>query len=367
MKTICAMLVLYCVCAQAQINLTGSGLQSALLNTAFTQFTHNDTLTVNLGTASNSQQDLDFSHLPLTNAQYDDTSYQSYLSPAGHLMSSQFPNATLCQSFTQSSAFSIYTGTITFVEYIMVNSTGGYDVGGVYQQQWSPSPPPGLSDTTMVVHDDALGYPLPATLGTSKTWTDTTYDPTSGSMTISTQTMTFDGFGNVKYPDGRTLSSLRALQDRTDTRFSNGVFQSYSHTKQITFIAQDFTQLLFDADSTYSGGTTLAHDYRFTPKTGVLGVREVSNTTPKEFSLSQNYPNPFNPSTKISFAVSRSEFVTLKVFNLLGQEVATLVNEQLMPGTYEATFDASRLPSGLYLYRLSAGELHQVKKMALVK
>ncbi|MGA2625245.1 MAG: T9SS type A sorting domain-containing protein [Bacteroidota bacterium] len=368
MKTICAMFVLCCACAQAQISFTGSGLQTVLLNGEYTQFSYLDTLTVNLGTASNSQQDMDFSHLPLVSGQYNDTNYQSYLPPAGHLMSSAFPGATLCQTFTQVTTFSIYTGTITFVQYLRADNTGGYNVGGVYQQQWSPSPPPGMSDTTMVVHNNALGYPMPATLGTTKTWTDTTYDPTSGgTMTISSQTMTFDGYGNITYPDGRTLSSLRVLEDRTDNGFNNGVFQYHSRNKQVTYISQDFSQLLFDVDSTFSGGTTVAHDYRFTPKTGVLSVREVSNSAPKEFSLSQNYPNPFNPSTKISFTVAKSDFISLKVYNLLGQEVGTLVNQQMMPGTYEATFDASHLPSGLYLYRLSAGGLQQVRKMTFMK
>ena len=203
MKTICAMFVLCCACAQAQITLTGSGLQTALLNGEYTQFTYLDTLTVNLGTASNSQQDMDFSHLPLVNGQYNDTNYQSYLPPAGHLMSSQFPNATLCQTFTQTTPYSIYTGTVTFVEYLRVDNTGGYNVGGAFQQEWSPSPPPGFYDTTIVVHENALGYPFPATLGTTKTWTDTIYDPSpGGSTTISTPTVTFGGFGILNIPMG---------------------------------------------------------------------------------------------------------------------------------------------------------------------
>jgi len=88
---------------------------------------------------------------------------------------------------------------------------------------------------------------------------------------------------------------------------------------------------------------------------------------PTEFSLDQNFPNPFNPSTKIQFQIPEAQFVRLKVYNLLGQEVSTLVNEQLQGGRYRAEFDGSNLPSGTYFYRLRAGDLSEVKKMAIAK
>jgi photosystem II stability/assembly factor-like uncharacterized protein len=88
---------------------------------------------------------------------------------------------------------------------------------------------------------------------------------------------------------------------------------------------------------------------------------------PGRFSLEQNYPNPFNSMTKIQFSISNTQFTILKVFNLLGQEVATLINEHLEPGVYERTFDAGHLPSGVYLYRLSAGSFLQTKKLVLMR
>jgi hypothetical protein len=86
--------------------------------------------------------------------------------------------------------------------------------------------------------------------------------------------------------------------------------------------------------------------------------------------LSQNYPNPFNPTTTIRFTISEDAFATLKIYNILGQEVATLANhEQFLAGENEVTFDASSLASGVYYYRLivNDGQLQQVKKMMLVK
>lgn len=88
---------------------------------------------------------------------------------------------------------------------------------------------------------------------------------------------------------------------------------------------------------------------------------------PNSFSLSQNYPNPFNPSTVINYSVKNENMVTLKVFNILGQEVSTLVSESKPAGKYSVSFNASALSSGIYFYTLQAGDFYQVKKMMLIK
>jgi hypothetical protein len=88
---------------------------------------------------------------------------------------------------------------------------------------------------------------------------------------------------------------------------------------------------------------------------------------PKKFDLSQNYPNPFNPSTLIKYAIPHDAFVSIKVYNLLGQEITTLVNELKQTGYYSVTFNGSNLASGVYFYRIEAGNFTSVKKMVLVK
>jgi hypothetical protein len=103
-----------------------------------------------------------------------------------------------------------------------------------------------------------------------------------------------------------------------------------------------------------------------------IGIRNISTEVPSGFSLSQNYPNPFNPVTKIRFEVPLSKgglkgVVSLKVFDITGKEVATLLNEQLQPGTYEVTFNALTLSSGIYYYRLTSDGFSETKKMMLVK
>ena len=88
---------------------------------------------------------------------------------------------------------------------------------------------------------------------------------------------------------------------------------------------------------------------------------------PEKFELSQNYPNPFNPSTKIKYQIATSNPVSLKVYDVLGNEVTTLVNEIQSAGNYEVTFDASSLSSGTYFYKLQTGSFVETKKMILMK
>ena len=86
-----------------------------------------------------------------------------------------------------------------------------------------------------------------------------------------------------------------------------------------------------------------------------------------KYVLAQNYPNPFNPSTTISYALPNVGNVTLKVYDVVGREVATILNESLKAGTYEAKFNASKLSSGIYFYQLHTGNLVETKKMILMK
>jgi hypothetical protein len=104
----------------------------------------------------------------------------------------------------------------------------------------------------------------------------------------------------------------------------------------------------------------------------LVGIQNISSEVPKSYSLFQNYPNPFNPTTKIKFDVpnvmnSRDRSLLLIIYDALGREVATLVNEQLQPGSYEVEWDASNYPSGVYFYKLEAGSFSQTKKLVLIK
>ena len=88
---------------------------------------------------------------------------------------------------------------------------------------------------------------------------------------------------------------------------------------------------------------------------------------PIEFSLSQNYPNPFNPKTKIKYTIKEKVNVNLSIYDILGRETLQLVNKKQNPGKYEVQINAANLPSGLYFYKLSAGDFSSIKKMILIK
>ena len=109
-----------------------------------------------------------------------------------------------------------------------------------------------------------------------------------------------------------------------------------------------------------------------------VGIKPIHNFVPNIFSLSQNYPNPFNPTTKIKFDIAkfhsfggvpegRGGLVSLKIYDITGREIETLVNEALQPGTYEVTFDGSKLTSGVYFYQLTSGNYKETKKLLLLK
>jgi len=99
----------------------------------------------------------------------------------------------------------------------------------------------------------------------------------------------------------------------------------------------------------------------------LVSIEKTNSTVPAEFILKQNYPNPFNPATNISFDLKKESQASLRVYDMLGREIAVLVNERLSPGTYNVKFSAGQLASGIYLYRLSAGGYSETKSMTLLK
>jgi hypothetical protein len=100
---------------------------------------------------------------------------------------------------------------------------------------------------------------------------------------------------------------------------------------------------------------------------GPIGIVNLSSGVPDKYALYQNYPNPFNPSTNIKFSIPEASFVTLKIYDVLGREVITLINDKLAAGTKVYTYDGSELASGIYFYTLKAGEFRNTKKMLLIK
>jgi hypothetical protein len=188
------------------------------------------------------------------------------------------------------------------------------------------------------------------------------------------------GFGptinKVLSPGTDTTYGVGLLAWVADVRDGKGTTQSYSYQKTQIGSAANWTPtwpLPESADLKYSNssvesastdGLPLGDPYWFTGK--VTGVKTVSNV-PHTYSLSQNYPNPFNPSTVINYSLEKPSNVSLAIYNVLGQKVATLVNQFMQAGSYSYSFDATRLASGVYFYRIEAGSFVSVKKMLLMK
>ncbi len=122
---------------------------------------------------------------------------------------------------------------------------------------------------------------------------------------------------------------------------------------------------IYDEAPTTSTGIAFVDDLRLS---GPVDVKETTNSqTPASYKLFQNYPNPFNPSTKIKYSIPQESSVTITVFDVLGNNIETLVNENKPVGKYEVVFDASNLPSGVYYCRIKAGEFVETKKMILLR
>jgi hypothetical protein len=174
-----------------------------------------------------------------------------------------------------------------------------------------------------------------------------------------------DGWGTVQTPYGSS-PCLRLFQQWQEWILENGAIQSY--WENLSYQWLDQAGIAVVSVSAPDGVT----DPNFT--TGHLnmtGVPLASDPGPvrvaSDFSLRQNYPNPFNPTTEITFDLPRTIYGTLKVFDVLGREVAVLANGTMQSGEHRIAFDGSRLPSGVYFYQLKAGEFVQTKKMLLLK
>ncbi len=171
-------------------------------------------------------------------------------------------------------------------------------------------------------------------------------------------------------PDGSNLPMSVSLGDSTA---SGGGIGSTDHFGllgyPITMAKCDFAEIIvydtvLSSDDRSAVEEYLKNKYNIT----ITGIEDSkSESIPAQFTLYQNYPNPFNPSTTIRYSIPKASFITLKIYDILGRELATLVNEQKPAGNYQVEFNASSYASGVYLYRIEAGGFIATKKLLLLK
>jgi uncharacterized delta-60 repeat protein len=130
-------------------------------------------------------------------------------------------------------------------------------------------------------------------------------------------------------------------------------------------IALDNTGNVYVGSTTFENGTD--YDILLAKYSDLIGIKKINNQIPGSFALNQNYPNPFNPATIIKYAIPKNVNVIIKIYDILGREVKTLVNEFQKAGYYEISFDGSNLSSGVYFYKIQAGDYKDVKKLVLLK
>jgi hypothetical protein len=172
----------------------------------------------------------------------------------------------------------------------------------------------------------------------------------------------FNGFMYVyQYAHKGTDGAYTMLTE--ETSFGNG--------HRVRFIPQPssrtFTQPYTPVTDTWVNAQSKPGQVETWPLGLATSVEDNELGIPTTFDLAQNYPNPFNPTTKIKFTIPSEEMVSLKIFNVLGQEVSTLVNQQMKAGSYSFEFNASKLSTGVYFYRIEAGSFNVTKKMLLIK
>jgi hypothetical protein len=280
---------------------------------------------------------------------------------------------------------SLYIGGVTNVSSDVVYLTLKYDRNGV--RQWVKIyDAPGSGDNTIsgIAVDrigNALfvtGYSVINNVGSAATikynastgdsiWVRRGYGVPGSS---SAWDLTLDSSGNV-YITGSSLgvsnsdvSTLKYSPQGNQIWFAtyNGPYNGGDGARTMEIDKQNNVYVLGYSESGYQ-----LSDYTLIKYSQFSGIQPIGNEIPNLFKLEQNFPNPFNPKSSIKFQISKLSEVKLTVFDVLGREIAVLVNQQLTPGTYEVDFDGSKYSSGVYFYRLTAGDYTETRKMVLLK
>ncbi|MBK9331635.1 MAG: T9SS type A sorting domain-containing protein [Ignavibacteria bacterium] len=188
-------------------------------------------------------------------------------------------------------------------------------------------------------------------------------------FSTGTVTVTADAWGTITLPAGTFSNALRlkfvtVTNDSTSIGISTSNATSYSwfvNGRKLPIFTITYTSFSFNGFPLGSDKSVNYSDHV------TIGITNISTETPGEYRLSQNYPNPFNPATTLEFGITKPEFVSLKIYDMLGKETAVLVSAKLRPGTYKYNFNASGLTSGIYFYTLKTENFSETKRMTLVK
>ncbi len=320
------------------------------------QYHSTDTVTMNVGSASGTASQA-WSAPAVT---YQDTSRLDNVLPSSTPYGSDFPGAMYAQEE------SISEGPVTLQNYAFytLSNDSLLILGSVEHTSGLVS---GVAiDTSIISHKVKLAFVFPLQTGNLTSVGEDTIYSNGNDVEVNSGTNTYDAFGTLTLPNG-AFPALRVSGTTATKSYLSGTLVNTNTSYTISWLTESGNQLGVQVD-TPSSGTVKVHSVSLivvgsTPATLVKAAPRL----PSSFALSQNYPNPFNPSTQIQFSVPQAGFVSLKVYDVLGREVATLINRELAPSSYSITWNAANVPSGVYLYRLDAGNYSVTKKMVLLK
>lgn len=243
----------------------------------------------------------------------------------------------------------------------MIRNTSGAAINNMYAAIYMYYTPSGNTSNNVTALDTAnkLGY----------TFNNNTTNPYLGVAILSSQNLNFKPYNAAEVLNGFTH------QEKWDG-MSNGIVAGSLGPGLNCFVVSAGPINLNNGDSTAVGfvivkGTDLAELKNNTitarNRYAVIGIEKISSEIPLTYSLYQNYPNPFNPYTTIKFDIPKNDFVNIAVYNITGQLVATLADQQVQAGRYEIKFNASDFASGVYFYRIITSNFTDVKKMVILK
>ena len=340
--------------ALSQISFSSSDVQSMYAPGKSWRYLENSKLstTLNVGTASSSAQSW-----TMPTITYTDTARMDNVLPSSTPYASKFPRATHAQRAT----FSGDGSTSTYYDFYRITADSVISLGDALRLQGSGT------DTTEYSFQTHLTILLPLTYGGSSSYRDS-IPIAPGSYIIQRTTDVCDAFGTVIVPGG-TFQALRDKQTIISQTFYGGVQFSADTSVQFSLLTKEgYETDITPKDKNPSGSTIPITGLSYiTIITTPTSIEAQNMTLPVTPLLCQNYPNPFNPTTAISYQLPSVSFVTIKVYDVLGKEVATLVEGVQSAGNYMVRFDGSAVRSGVYFCRLQAGSFNETKKLILVK
>lgn len=242
-------------------------------------------------------------------------------------------------------------GVATFITQSNTSHTGSYAVQGEVATYLDVAAPPFITTSAVEYLPISQNY---ASLTGYYQFT------TLGSDSFYVAVLLFDAQFGIVAAGAKVLGTTNSSY----TKFTADLEYLPINMEPAAFAFIEFI-IMSDSETFDPSSTFLLDDLEFSGVTAI--APELGSNVPDKFSLYQNFPNPFNPSTNINFSIPEAEYVTLEVFNALGQKVETLLNKNMPAGLHRVTFDSKELAGGIYFYKIQAGNYSEIKKMILVK